>query len=534
MTVASAKRPAAVVSIRFSPLLIAFPLLLVAFALRLPAIVEPLGIDQGIFATVAWGMSQGLRLYADVWDQKPPGVHLLYRAAFAVLGPVPAAIFWLDFAAAAACCLLLYLWGRAASGSRLASAATCVFAIGSLPAFRFGYGGFLERAVPETFIATLVTAAAAAVTQAARTTPRRWVPVAGLAIGCAAVMKPTALIYAAAFAIWLTLVSGWRVWRPALLGALPALLAPIALTAVWLYSQGVARDAWIAIFEYNTGYVMGGTTPGRLMSELAHVTWRHVKTDPLWTLGFCSSVIAVASCVRARRVLPLPALCICWLGAAALAIAANGVRMFNSYFIPALPALAMITAWLLIDWSASGRKWMLAGTLAMTLLMAITRGGANRLMNSTVADWGQWRGTDGKRTEYLNRFGGYGNGRGYSALANDQLVRYVQAHTAPADRIYIFGMAPSVYFLSHRLPADRFVWVFPAVSDSVRGDRFTLDALARSLERNDPPLLILERNNRDSLRGWRVEDEFDRPLFRQFRDKYRLDAEIEDFLIFAR
>ncbi len=37
--------------------------------------VQPMGIDQGIFTAAAWGMSQGDMLYRDLWDQKPPGIH---------------------------------------------------------------------------------------------------------------------------------------------------------------------------------------------------------------------------------------------------------------------------------------------------------------------------------------------------------------------------------------------------------------------------------------------------------------------------
>src|SRR4051812_5920020 len=71
-----------------------------AFAIRLPGLAEPLGINQGVFSTAAWGLDQGLGLYRDLWDQKPPAIHLVYWLAFRLLGTAPPAVFWLDFAAA--------------------------------------------------------------------------------------------------------------------------------------------------------------------------------------------------------------------------------------------------------------------------------------------------------------------------------------------------------------------------------------------------------------------------------------------------
>ena len=69
-------------------------------------------------------------------------------------------------------------------------AAAAVYAILGVPTMRYGAGGFLERAVPETFIAVCVLAAAALLLSR-----RRLMFVAGVCLGCAALLKPTALIY---------------------------------------------------------------------------------------------------------------------------------------------------------------------------------------------------------------------------------------------------------------------------------------------------------------------------------------------------
>jgi hypothetical protein len=127
-------------------------------------------------------------LYRDVWDQKPPGVHLTYAAGFALFGASDRTVLVLDVIAATLACAFVFAIARRLRSGRAAWAAVIAFAIGTYPAFALPYGGFLERAVPETFITALAAAAAwCAVTSR--------FALAGLAIGTAVVFKPTALIY---------------------------------------------------------------------------------------------------------------------------------------------------------------------------------------------------------------------------------------------------------------------------------------------------------------------------------------------------
>jgi hypothetical protein len=140
-------------------MIIAVVIAAAAFASRLPGIAEPLGINQGIFSAAAWGLDQGLVLYRDLWDQKPPAIHLAYWLGFRLLGFVPESVFWVDLAAAAGTGLLLaWLVGRISSRSA-GWTTLAVRSVASIPAIRYTAGGFLERAVPETFIGMLVPAA---------------------------------------------------------------------------------------------------------------------------------------------------------------------------------------------------------------------------------------------------------------------------------------------------------------------------------------------------------------------------------------
>src|SRR5262249_53625894 len=71
------------------------------FILRLAAIVEPMGPDQGVYATIGWTMHRGFALYRDLFEMKPPGLYVIYWLAFGLAGPRASTIFWIDYAAAA-------------------------------------------------------------------------------------------------------------------------------------------------------------------------------------------------------------------------------------------------------------------------------------------------------------------------------------------------------------------------------------------------------------------------------------------------
>src|SRR4029079_12804955 len=83
-----------------------------AIVLRLPSLAEPIGIDQGIFATAGMGLTRGLRLYVDLWDQKPPGIHLTYALGVLLFGARPTTVVVLDLSATAITALRLWTLTR--------------------------------------------------------------------------------------------------------------------------------------------------------------------------------------------------------------------------------------------------------------------------------------------------------------------------------------------------------------------------------------------------------------------------------------
>ena len=214
----------------------------------------------------------------------------------------------------------------------------------------------------------------------------------------------------------------------------------------------------------------------------------------------------------------------------------NGARLFNSYFIQALPPLALLGAWLLTESARASRprRAIAAAAAIIMAILLVQRGYAARVLHWTAADWGVLRGAL-DRTTYLERFGGYANQRGYSARANAELAAYVREHTTPEDRIFLFGInGAGVYFASDRLTAHRFLRANFFVETDFPDPAFRLDAVIAELRERRPVYLIFERLNARSEMGRAVDRLPEDPSIASLLEDYRKEAQIEDFAMYRR
>jgi hypothetical protein len=507
-----------------------------AFLVRLPGVVEPLGPDQGVYVTIAWGLQHGLALYRDLWEQKPPGIYLTYLLGFVLFGSRPATVFWLDYLAAALTTLVLFDLGRRLVGLRFGALAAAVFAVGTLPAARHAFGGFLERAVTEAFISLLAAGAAWAMVMAITRRDDRWSFATGLLVGIAAIFKQTALIYWLAFVLWAWFITDTvRARRLALHSTAGVVMAPL-VTLLWLWSEGVLNDAWVAVVQYPIAYLaLGGEGLAGTLNRFVHEVWRRMKTDEVWALGTLSASVALVAWRhwRSTRAGWMASLGVVWLAAALVAVIANGPRMFMTYFIPSLIPLCLLIAWLFHQILASRHRSRVAAgllVLVFTGAMLAHSGSVNRAISITTWDARHLAGLS-DRQEYLQRFRSR-DGRAFSAASNERLAEYLRTHTEPGDRIFVFGMTAATYFSSGRFPASRFLWVYPAVSNMIDRPEFHVDTLADELAGTAPIYLVLQRGNGDSFSGWRVEDSFTAPAMVALLRHYRQETEIGNFVLY--
>jgi len=518
----------------------------VALLVRVVSIAEPLGIDQSLWASAVKGMARGQVLYNDVWEQRPPGIYLTYLLGFSVFGWTAATVAWLDVIAAAATTFLLWTIVRQLSDTIAASLTAALYAAFTIPSWLYGHGGFLERSVCETFIVVCVAVAAWCGTRFAER-PGPLMPfLIGVASGAALLLKPNAGLYLPAVLLWTVLYrrpAGWTMAKTSarlLAAAVPGTLLLPALALLWLWNLDALHEARIAIIDFNRFYVGQGFDSATYVVAFSKAVFLRMKTDPLWLAGGVGSAVAVLDLLRTRRLSPMSGLAVLWGATAVIVIVVNGARLFNSYFIQALPPLAIMAAWTLTESARLSRRRTAVAVLtgAVMLAVGVQRQFVPRVVESTRADLEVLRGHVDRST-YLERFGGYANRRGYSARANTELAEYIRARTDASERIYLFGInGAGVYFESDRLTAHRFLRVNFYVPTEFPDPRFTLDAVIADLSAHPPRYLIFERLNAVSPRGAEMAAIVDalpsHPVLRPLLEGYRHDASIEDFTLYRR
>jgi len=525
---------------RHTTLLIALGgITVVALLIRVLSIAEPLGIDQGLLASAAKQLARGQTLYQNVWDQKPPGIYLTYLAAFSVFGWSPSSVAWFDILASAVTALLLFAIVRRLADTMMGAVAAALWTTLTMPSWLYRHGGFLERSVAETFVVVCVALAALCAAHLVRRASMTFAIGLGLFAGAAVMYKPNALVYLPALLLWTWLSRQWRqphVLRVLIVASLSSAIVP-AVTFVWLWRYGVLPEARVALIDFNRAYVSTGFSAERYVIDFSKAVWLRMKTDPLWAAGGIATVMMLWDVLRRRRLDPLPALAVAWGGAAALAIVVNGARLFNSYFIQALAPLAVLAAWHLTTLSRGSLGHRLAGlgTAAVMLVMLLVRSNyPARIYEFARADLEQLRGR-ADRTAYLEIFGGYANGRGYSARANEELAEYVRARTGHDDRIYQFGInGAGVYFAADRLAAHRFLRVNMFVLSDLEDPRFRLSTVTQEIAARRPVYLIFEQLHTQTELGQTVDQLQHEPDIVRLLENYRLETQIEDFTLYRR
>lgn len=521
---------------------------LAALILRLPSVAQPLGIDQSLWASAVFGMEHGQRLYRDVWEQRPPGIYWIYLAGFRAFGWSPATVAWLDILAAAAMTALLYVVARRLSDRVTAALASALYAALTMPAWLYGHGGFLERAVCETFIVVCVGICAWAADRCRVRPSMAAGGGLGLFAGAAIVLKPNAGLYFPALLIWLVLYTPGparrALVRPVVTAVLASAMVP-ATALLWLWMHGTLGEAKVAVIDFNRYYVGQGWSVSTYALDFARAIWLRIKTDPLWLAGVTGSLVALVELVRRRRLPPLPGLALFWGAAAALVIIVNGARLFNSYFINALPPLALMGAWLLTPTAAPAavgqgarvrrvRQLLAVGTAILMVVLLVQRNYPARVASWMTADLAVLRGTL-DQGQYLERFGGYANERGYSARAHDELARYIHERTSPDDRIFLFGInGAGIYFASERLTAHRFLRVNFFVAIDFPHPAFSLESVVADLRANPPRYLIFERLHSTSAMARAADALPHDPRVTTLLQAYEFERQIEDFTIFGR
>lgn len=481
----------------------ALAVVIAVWLLRVPSLAQPMAADQSLYVYAGQRLAEGHAPYAAAWDQKPPGVHVVYAVLWS-LWPHESVVAGADLIVAGVVAILLIVLGRRRFTEGIGLSAAAVFLFFGNPSLAQRLSGVHVRAQCETFIALAVVLALVLVAAERR---KAWhLFGAGVLLGCAFWLKYNAATYAVVIAVGLAMWprDGEPSWRSYLRDLLPVAVGGALTLGLPLAAMGAAgalHDLYLATITYNlvySGETFGGQGP---LSYLVTFPIERSRNDALWLLGGIGAIGAVLRWLRSPR--DEAALCglvvVTWLGAACLSILINGARGLPQYFVQAAPALALMTAVGLAPIFRLWRSRPLVPVVALILLgLAVLRPGESghlpKLIENTRADWNALIGRTDRHT-YLARFGGRAQDK-FVAVEVDALAASIKSSTSPGDTIYVFGFSPGVFVKSERLSASRFHWSYPVVIEFAAGTPgYGSAGLLADLTRAMPAMVALQKQD---------------------------------------
>ena len=405
-------------------------LALVFVAAQVVRSVEPLAVDQALFACFTRFVPRGLLPYRDLFDSKPPLFLYSYALARLLPGGLVRSIWllesvWLAATMAVAFVLGRRVWDRWAG----LAAAALLFVAEWTP----GWGGWWSRAQADELVALPMIGAALVAWRALDV--ERLALWAGVLTGTAGLFKVPAMAIGAAWPLTWLLVGGARPALRRTAWMALGVLAPWALASAWFAAHGAFGDFIGGVFVYH-----------RYNAEYISPPWSEVVPELVRTLvvagalPLAAAAVGLAFAARRERV---------WLGSwiATTTLAVALERQLAGYqYLLAMPAFAVAGGFGIAR--ALGNRRTLAAGLA----------GLAALVGLEAVRWTRAYGPDARhlagalpRQAYLADFEGT-----FSPATEEAAARWLDAHTAPGDGVLVWGLSPGIYALADRHPVTRY------------------------------------------------------------------------------
>lgn len=401
-------------------------------------------VDEAIHAAAARTILDGGVLYRDAIDQRTPLSYYAVAGIFAVFGENNLRAVRLALAGLiAATALLLFLTGKKLHSPAAGFGAATLYALLSSSALT---AGDANAANTEWFVAFFSAAAAAVfLGGAAPASPRRLF-FSGALLGLSFLSKQPALLdlaapaAALAYAGWLTpgprrdlgvrlaaLVAGW--------------LTPVLFTLGYFAAQGALADAIFYTWTYNLSYYGPEVTTAGRLGALTQ-PFRQIGAAAPWLLGL-------------------------WVAGAALTLHRLAQRRPTPTEAPGNPGLVHLAAWSLagLAGAAAGGRDFSHYTIQFLAPFCLGGGLALAALLSRAAAPGRARPGRLAAAALLGLIA-YGLAAGIGparerTLPPDSSLRvsaYIRAHSAPTDRIFVWGYHPDIHLFADRRPASRYLY----------------------------------------------------------------------------
>jgi 4-amino-4-deoxy-L-arabinose transferase-like glycosyltransferase len=399
----------------------------------------PLERDEGEYAYIGWRLAHGEIPYLDWFNQKPPAVFWIYRAALALPGDPVVGIRAVAALFSALTSIAMFYLVRPLLG--LGAAGFAALLLGLLSADPMIQGPIANS---EIFMLPAVVAAAALFVRVVAQSKAAVLQSVGIGVllGIATAFKQVAGVNAIFFVlIFPCLASAEDRWRRLVrftswmtLGAL-AVWVPLF---GWFLLHGAFREALDAILLHNLDYASVVPLSQRLGNLANTARTLAISQGATWLLAG----LGLARLTRRGDRSPARFL-LGWVAASAVGVSFSG-HFFPHYFQQLLPPIAAGAAALIPQspiWKKASRgiAATLIGVLALGPLLAVT-----------VSFWSISPAEAMKRIYPGNPF-----------EAMPSIGREIAEITKPDDSVFVFGADPEILFYARRVSASRYIHLFP-------------------------------------------------------------------------
>lgn len=425
---------------RISPVTL---LVILVVILRIPSLFEPYWYgDEGIYLTLGEAIKQGLLLYRDIFDHKPPAIYLVAAAA--------GSIFWFKFFLLvwhAATVVIFYKLSSKLLGGRPRPtlAASTVFALlTTLPLLE----GNIANS--ELFMIGPAIAALYIIFSWGHTT--RNLSAAGLLFSLSILFKvPAVFDLAAVCFFWLVCST-----RGSLLPAGRLMLAvkksfililaaalPILLSVLYWAQKGALSQYINTAWTLNFTYIAAWTAPQvSLVSTIAQAG--------LLTRTAVLALVLLVIFVARKRFDQVTLFACLWFTFALFATLLSS-RPYPHYLIQVIGPLALLIS-LLVFGKEKYRFLTVPFLLLLTFSLVFYKFGYYPTV-SYYKNFLMFAAGQRTKQEYFENFD-------KRMPMIYQLGEILTSRTARRERIFVWGTAPELYALARRLPPGKFVTAF--------------------------------------------------------------------------
>lgn len=484
----------------FETLVLSF-IVLIFCLLRVPSVIEPYWYgDEGVYQVLGIAMNQGRLLYAEIWDNKPPLLYIIYALFNGDLFYVRL----LSLIVGALSIVAIFLLASKLFKNKLSVyistvAYALIFAVPIIEG---------NIANSENFMLLPTIAAFYMIVASSQKKKFMYTAIAGILLSIAFLIKIVAIFDFAALFVTIFVLRFYEdlrinkenikkqiknittsIEQETLL--IISFASPIALTALYFLAMGAFSDFYRATFSQNVGYVGYGNY---LLFPMG-----------LLFLKLSLLIFSILIIMRYRKILgPAGIVILIWLSFSAFN-AFFSQRPYTHYLLVLLPSLALFLGFIIEN------KKLTSFTVPLLIILLVLVFGNFRLnFKKTFLYYENYLAfiVDGKSPEAYQVFFDKNTPRDY------EIARFIESKTGEQETVFIWGDSPQIYALSGKLPPGRY-----AVSYHITFYKDAIEETKRDIESKKPKYIIQIKES---------------PEISNFLDRYEFRYRIGDVKIYER